>query len=1394
VLGHVAVARYADEHWSAQRVPGFQGILPEWGLAAFRGGVWLVLQPSPLSNAVAVCLAENKVQAVEIPREILSQFGAGIHASGEGSPLWLYGAAGLYQWARPSGPWRAMTNVPGRSIVGVAERGNEFWVACTSSTGGTDGVARFRDGQWKSFPIGPVFGLSMGVDHSLVLPGRGRFAVIENDPEATPQEVTLPEDIRLDSVVRDADGTCWVGNVATVFRFVPDRLPPRTRVLNRGTNLLSGGTVTITASALERFRTEFTRADYAYSWCVDQEPWSPFRQDASRRLTAAELGVGMHEIAVRARDAGGDVDPNPAVFRFRVHSVPLQDRPWFLGAVAGVTVLLAFLTFVAVQARGELAGYARTLEAKVAERTAALQADLVNRRRAEDALRESEERWHFALEGAGDGLWDWNVETNRVHFSSHWKSILGYSDHEVSDRLEEWSDRVHPDDNAGVHEALQAHLDGRTPFYATEHRLRCRDGSYKWILDRGKVISRTPDGRPLRVIGTHSDISERKRVEEALQASEQRLNLTLDTLLEGCQIIGFDWRYLYVNRVAAEQGRRRRDELIGAKLTDVYPALTHSRLYEVLRRALEDRVAEKFENAFTYPDGTTAIFELEVRPVAVGVFIHSIDVTARRQAEQARGHLVQLIEHSTDFIAMADLSGRLTYLNPAGRRMIGFGENEKIEHLTLIEYIPEHWRDFMVNTLLPSVREKGLWEGEMQLRHLVTGVAIEVSRSTFLIRDRETGEPTGFATVTRDITPRKAAERAFRESEERFSKVFHANSAIIAISTYPEGQYVDVNEAFSELLGYSRQEVLGRRALDLGIWPVPAQREAVIAALERGEDVRGVECTIRAKNGRLHTFLASVERIELGGRPCILFINHDITVRKESEASVAEAEERFRQLAENIREVFWLVDSDHKQMLYVSPAYARIWGRSCESLYQSPDSWVEAIHPEDRARVAASLEVHGSVGTLNVEYRIIRPDGSLRTIHDRAFPVRDSSGAIYRVAGLAEDITERRKLEAQFRQAQKMEALGTLAGGIAHDFNNILGAIFGNVHLAGLDLDPRQSAVKNLSEIEKAASRAKSLVRQILAFSRQQPPARQNISLAPVIHEATSLLRASLPAGVELAKSIDGTCPNVFADASQIHQILLNLCTNAWHAMNNDRGRIEIQLRTETLEQDETGHTPGLHRGRYARLSVLDNGHGMDSATLERIFEPFFTTKEPGRGTGLGLSVVHGIVQSHDGIIRVFSQPGKGTEFHLYFPAIKAEVEGGSPEARALQRGAGQRILYVDDETALVDLAVRMLRRLAYEAEGHTRPAAALDALRTNPSRYQLIITDLHMPGLSGIEFIQNVRKIRPDIPVVLSSGFLTDEAAARARSLGVARLLHKPNTLEDLSHSIHELLGPKQP
>ncbi len=468
------------------------------------------------------------------------------------------------------------------------------------------------------------------------------------------------------------------------------------------------------------------------------------------------------------------------------------------------------------------------------------------------------------------------------------------------------------------------------------------------------------------------------------------------------------------------------------------------------------------------------------------------------------------------------------------------------------------------------------------------------------------------------------------------------------------GRFLDVNQTACERLGYTREEMLTQRVMDIeaGIlathsWPELAQEIRQIG-------VTTLEGRHRRKDGSTFPVEVNVRHVAVD-REYLIATVRDISERQRNEESLRASEERFRQLAETINEVFWITNLDRTEFIYVSPAYEKIWGRTCGSLYGAPGEWFAAIHPEDKDRVVQAGNHIPATGGYEATYRITRPDKVECWIYEKGFPVYNAAGEIYRVAGIAEDITGKRRLEEQLRQAQKMESIGQLAGGIAHDFNNMLMAMAGYAYLIKIDAADNEPVLHSLREIERATQRATDLVKQILTFSRQGQQERRVLALNPIILEALKLLRASVPSTIRIQTELS-VSPPVLANATAIHQLIMNLGTNAWHAMRDQPGLLKFELMVESVAPAFVLTHPELHPGRYVRLSVSDTGSGMDPLTLTRIFEPFFTTKAAGEGTGLGLAVVHGIMKSHDGAVYVDSQPGQGTTFHLYFPILETEI------------------------------------------------------------------------------------------------------------------------------------------
>ena len=514
------------------------------------------------------------------------------------------------------------------------------------------------------------------------------------------------------------------------------------------------------------------------------------------------------------------------------------------------------------------------------------------------------------------------------------------------------------------------------------------------------------------------------------------------------------------------------------------------------------------------------------------------------------------------------------------------------------------------------------------------------------------------------------------------------------------------------------------------------------------------------------------------------------------------SEERYRRIVDTASEGIWLLDAASR-LVFVNPRIAQWLGVAEDAMQGRPvDDFMDAEEAE-RCRVALTAQDAGRGEGATIELRLRRADGSPMWVSLSTRPIVDDAGQPSGALGMLTDINERRlaeerraALETQLRDAQKMEAIGTLAGGIAHDFNNILAAIIGNVAAARQDSAIGLSSDASLGQIERAAVRARSLVQQILTFSRMQAQELHTQALQPVIDETLDMLRASMPAQVELRVNLPGDPVHVRADATQIQQIVMNLCTNAWHALPAGRGRIEVGLAVErsvAAAQADVANSwpPALLAGPRAHLWIDDNGSGMDEATLARVFEPFFTTKQVGQGTGLGLAVVHGIVSVHGGAIHVDSAPGVGSRFDLWFPLQDAPEDAVESQHGALDapRGLGQHVLCVDDDPAMVLMVDGLLRRAGYEVTTFEQPAAALARVQADPGAFDIVVTDFNMPEMNGMELATAIMRAAPRLPIIITSGFISDEMRQQAGELRVGALLQKEYTLERLAGLVHAVL-----
>jgi PAS domain S-box-containing protein len=510
---------------------------------------------------------------------------------------------------------------------------------------------------------------------------------------------------------------------------------------------------------------------------------------------------------------------------------------------------------------------------------------------------------------------------------------------------------------------------------------------------------------------------------------------------------------------------------------------------------------------------------------------------------------------------------------------------------------------------------------------------------------------------------------------------------------------------------------------------------------------------------------------------------------KKAQNELHESEERFRQLAEQSHEGFWFVAVSPRRVLYVSPAMEKIWDLPAERFYDDADAALAAIHPADQPHVRDAWEacLQGESPRYEAEYRVIRQDGSVRWVQDSGTPTRNAAGAIVRLGGIAQDITERKAAERHMLRTQRLESIGTLASGVAHDLNNALAPI-----LMGLDYLKWEypSATHVVELFESSANRGAGMVRQLLTFAKGSEGERVSLQTSGLVKEVRDMMRGTLPKNIMLEGDCDPDLPKVLGDATQLHQILLNLCVNARDAMPTGG---TLTLESEVMDVDATyaSGVPGAKPGRYVALRVRDTGMGIPPEILDRIFDPFFTTKGSG-GTGLGLSTVMGIVKGHGGFLQVDSSPGLGSTFTAHIPVDMQgeELVVQVPETQTTFRGQGETILFVDDEKTVLDVGRVVLTRLNLNVLTAADGTAGLVKLMEHRNELRVVITDMHMPHMDGIAFIRVLREVLPDIPVIVGSGRLDPAQAEELKRLGVVHRLDKPYTQHMLTKMLASLLN----
>jgi PAS domain S-box-containing protein len=760
--------------------------------------------------------------------------------------------------------------------------------------------------------------------------------------------------------------------------------------------------------------------------------------------------------------------------------------------------------------------------------------------------------------------------------------------------------------------------------------------------------------------------------------------------------------------------------------------------------------------------------------------------TASRQAEEtlrkSETRFREMFDDAPVGYHEVDTEGRVTRVNRTELTMLGYSAEEMLgRHVS--EFIDENdisrkaVSDKLAGNLAPGHNYERTYCKK-------DGTRISVFIQDRLLRDID-GKITGIRTTLQDITERKRADEALRKSEANYRQLFDSSPAAIYQIDFRTGKLLKANEVICEYLGCSQEEITSITPYDI------MTKESQKLFLERlnkmaiGDQVpEDPEYEIIDKNGKRRWLQLNSKNIyDSEGLAGADVVAHDITALKR-------AEEKYRSIFSNA--VMGIFQSTPEgRVISANPAFARILG------YESPEAVLNAVtdmarqmyvYPEQRSDLLNLMNEQGTIQGHEVQF--FRKDGSIVWTNVNGRAVRGNRNKLLYYEGIIQDITDRKVLEFQLRQAQKMEAIGTLAGGIAHEFNNILSAIMGYTDMALGKLNKKSPIRRYLGQAYKAGERARDLVKQILTFSRQSEEKLRPLRISLIVKEVLKLMRASLPSTITIRQDIQSDLDTVLADPAQIHQIMMNLCTNAAYAMRETKGELKVSLvPVEIKPRDPLIILHGLTPGMYLKLTVSDTGAGIAPEIISRIFDPFFTTRRPGEGSGMGLSVLHGIVKICHGAITVESEMGKGTEFHVYLPLHRET--GGKLEVEAVADipGGKERILFVDDEEVLVQLGKDMLSGLGYEVIEKTGSVEALELFRARPDRFDLVITDMTMPNMTGIELARELMLIRPGIPVILCTGFGEAITLERVKSVGLRELILKPIIRRQIAEAVRRAL-----
>jgi len=766
-----------------------------------------------------------------------------------------------------------------------------------------------------------------------------------------------------------------------------------------------------------------------------------------------------------------------------------------------------------------------------------------------------------------------------------------------------------------------------------------------------------------------------------------------------------------------------------------------------------------------------------------------LNILQRNRAEKALRNSEEkhrkLVSNISDVIVILDKDGNITYKSPNIADHFGWNPDELIGKHGLVTVHPDD-QDRIADKLM-QLFKKNNSKTTVEYEYLCKNGSFKPVELTAvnMINDPIIN---GILATYKDISHRRLADMEIRTSEEQYREYFQENIAGAYIST-PEGRLITCNQEYNKIFGFDNTQHATSTPITQ-LYKDPDSRDKFLRLLKKENRVTDNQVEMKKVDGSSIHVLENASGVfdEDNNLQHIRGFLLDITEKKKADRELRKSEERLKAIFNASPDPI-VVYNNQGYPEYINDAFASCFGWHLNELKNQLIPFV----PEDQKKITKLKikEIYKSGNPVRFETKRLSKNGAIIDILLSAAIIKSIKGINNGLVVNLKDITGRKKLEAQIQQTQKMESIGTLAGGIAHDFNNILFPVLGHTEMLLQDIPEDNPIHNNLKKIYAGANRAKKLVKQILTFSRQEESELKLTKIQPIVKEALKLIRATVPTTIGIKQDIQPDGGIIKADPTHIHQIVMNLTTNAYHAMEETGG--ELRVIVKEVNFDEPGQiNPDVSPGVYACLKVIDTGAGIDKELTDKIFDPFFTTKKVGKGTGMGLSVVHGIVKSMNGFIKIFSEPGKGTEFNVYFPVEKNSYEKQNVQTKGAVQTGIEHILLVDDEEEILTMEKKMLERLGYQVTSCVSSIEAFDAFRDSPDKFDILITDMAMPDMPGDKLSSELTKIRSDIPVLLCTGFSETMSEEKAASLGIKGFLLKPIVMKDLSHKIREVLDKK--